>query len=469
MENYEFIINFFQSIGASKEANMYLKLFKKGNPARFAVIKVGGKVIQDATAMIGADLAYLANLDLFPVVIHGAGPQIDARLAAAGVVSRKKEGMRVTPPAAMEVIREVLEEANGALVASIKSSGGDAVGINRGVFLAEPHADRELGQVGEVVSVDLRAIERAIRRDQIAVVNPIGYGPDGTAYNINADSAARALVLALKPKKLILITEEGGVRDGAGKLISFINLEREFERLVSSGVITGGMLLKVREIKSILDEMKGRLTVTICSARNLVKELFTVKGSGTFLKRGARIRELRSYDDVNLTRLKNLVESSFHKKLARGYFRKPLRWLFLEENYKGAAFVRRVGGKYYLDKFAVRREAQGEGVGSDLWDVMLQRCKKLFWRARPDNPINGWYFAEAHGVRKFAKWYVFWINLSDGEIRRAIRYALALDETLLPHPADAVAPAAATATATATLASGAAAGLPPPAGPRDVV
>lgn len=434
MENYEFIINFFQSIGASKEANMYLKLFQKGNPARFAVIKVGGKVIQDAIPIMGADLAYLSNLDLFPVVIHGGGPQIDARLAEAGIEFRKKDGLRVTPPAAMTILRSTLTETNRALVDAIRAAGGNAVGLNEGIFRAEPHPDRELGQVGNVVGVDTKPILRAIRRDQLAVINPLGYGPDGTPYNINADTAARSLVLALRPKKFILITEEGGVRDGNGRLISFMNLEREFDRLVESGVLTGGMLLKVREIKSLLEELKGRLTVTICSAQNLIKELFTVKGSGTFLKRGVRIRELTSYGDVSLVRLKNLVESSFGKKLRPGYFEHPIRYLFLEERYKGAALVRRVGNVYYLDKFAVRKEAQGEGVGSDLWETMLKRCKKLFWRARPDNPVNPWYFEESHGVRKFAKWYVFWIGLSEGEIRRAIRYALSLDETLKPQP-----------------------------------
>ena len=133
MENYEFIINFFKNIGATKEANMYLRLFKKGNPSRFAVIKVGGKTLSDSLPVLSGDLAYLTNLDLFPVIVHGGGPQIDRELEVRRIGFAKKDGLRVTSREAVEVIREVLEDANRKFVEAIRVQGGDAEGIRTAV------------------------------------------------------------------------------------------------------------------------------------------------------------------------------------------------------------------------------------------------------------------------------------------------------------------------------------------------
>ncbi len=434
MENYELIIRFFQGIGAPKEANHYLRLFQKGDPARFAVIKVGGKILQQSKDVLAFDLAYLSHLDLFPIVIHGGGPQIDVEMAARGIPTQKIGGIRVTPKEAVEVIRDVLVAANGEIVEAVRKAGGDAAGINRGVFQAEQVADPALGYVGEVTGVDVKAILRAVRLDQIPIVNPIGYGPDGQAYNINADTAARALVLALRPKKFILLTEEGGVRDAEGDILSNINLSQDWDRLVKSGVITGGMHVKVREIKELLEQAKGRMSVTIASTENLLKELFTSKGAGTFVKLGSRIREVHSWRGVNLDRMRRLIERSFGRPLKRGYFRRPVKYVFYEENYKGCAVVRDFGEVDYLDKFAVRPEAQGEGIGADLWEVMIRRCGKLFWRSNPRNAINAWYMDRCHGMRKFDKWWIFWVDLSENEIRRACRHALALPRTLGEAP-----------------------------------
>ncbi|MEK7867590.1 MAG: acetylglutamate kinase, partial [Planctomycetota bacterium] len=337
MENYELIIRFFQGIGAPKEADGYLRLFHKGDPSRFAVIKVGGKILQQSKDLLAFDLAYLSKLDLFPIVIHGGGPQIDVELAARGIESRKIGGIRVTPREAVEVIRDVLMSANSEVVQAVRDASGTAIGVNSGIFRAERVADPELGYVGEVTGVDLKQIVRAVRADMIPIVNPIGFGTDGQAYNINADTAARALVLALKPKKFILITEEGGVRGADGEILPYINLNQDYDRLVKTGVISGGMLVKVREIKELLERTKGRMVVTIASAENLLKELFTAKGAGTFVKLGSRIREVHSWRGVNVDRTRRLIERSFGKPLTRGYFRRPVKYVFYEENYKGCA------------------------------------------------------------------------------------------------------------------------------------
>ena len=435
MENYELIINFFRGIGAEREANDYLKLFKKGNPARFAVIKVGGRILEQNLSMLALDLAFLSNLDLFPVVIHGGGPQIDVELQKHGIEFRKKDGIRVTPREAIPVLKTVLDKANRELVDRIHADGGTAVGLTEGIFSAEKHPDPDLGYVGVVTGVNLEPIFKAIRKDQVPIVSPLGFDADGQAYNINADTAARAMVLALKPKKYILITEEGGIRGATGRIISTINCANDYDYLIKSGIVYGGMLLKLTEAKTLLEQIGTPMVVEITSPGKLLKELFTVQGGGTFIKLGSEVHTFKDYRKTSTPRLRGLIESSFGRKLVNGFFAKPPHAVILEENYRGAAVLRKVQSMYYLDKFAVREGAQGEGIGSDLWEVIEKDYPKVFWRARPENPVNLWYFKHCDGVRKFEKWFVYWMGLNERQIKEAIAYALEQPESLLPFPA----------------------------------
>jgi acetylglutamate kinase len=434
MENYELIINFFKSIGADRDAEEYLKLFKRGNPARFAVIKVGGRILQQNLSLLALDLAFLSNLDLFPVVIHGGGPQIDVELQKSGIEFRKKDGVRVTPPEAVPIIKKVLDQANRELVDRIRASGGTAVGLTEGIFTAEKHPDAELGYVGIVKGVNVEPISKAVRKDLIPIVSPVGFDASGQAYNINADTAARAMVLALRPKKYILITEEGGIRGASGAIISTINLAKDYDGLVKSGQVYGGMLLKLTEAKMLIEQIGGPMFVEITSPANLLKELFTVHGAGTFIKLGAAVRVHKDYRKVSTRRLRGLIEASFGRKLVTGFFAKPPHAVILEETYRGAAIVRKIKSMYYLDKFAVRQGAQGEGIGSDIWEVICKKYRRFFWRARLENAVNPWYFRHCDGARKFDHWIIYWVGLSERQVRTAVSYCLKLPETLVQHP-----------------------------------
>jgi acetylglutamate kinase len=429
VENYEFIINFFQSIGATKEANTYLRLFKRGNPSRFGVIKIGGKTLVESMPVLSGDLAYLTNLDLFPVVVHGGGPQIDRELEVRRIPFVKKDGLRVTSRESMDVIREVLEGTNKQLVHAIKASGGDAEPI-LGAVRARRHPDKALGLVGEVIEIDLKPVFRAIRLDRIPVVCPVGYDESGQALNVNADVVARALVMALRPKKFILLTDEGGVRDPDNKIIPFINLTTDLAPMVERGDVSGGMALKLRETKQLLEDLPTTMFVTITSPRALIKELFTVKGSGTFIKLGSEVEFHTSWRGINRDRVRTLIQQSFGRRLVRDYFSRPVTGIFLDPKYRGIAVMRRIAGMDYLDKFAVRKEAQGEGLGRDVWLAMLQKYPKLFWRSRAGNPINAWYWEQSQGGRKYPDWTVFWIGLDSLKINRALTAALGLPPTL---------------------------------------
>ena len=432
MKKYKIIIDFFKMIGAKREAERYLKLFHRGNPARLAVIRLGGATVENAKDLIAIDLAYISRLDLYPVVIHGGGPQIDKALSEAGMRYRKIDGLRVTTKKQLPIIKKVLDKVNAEIVNEIHKFDGKAIGITEGVFVAKKHPDERLGYAGIVKKVNIEPILRAIKNKKIPVVSCLGFGEDGSIYNVNADVAAKSAVLAVKPKKYILITEEGGVKSANNRLISHINLTEELPVMEKNGIIKGGMLLKVREAKSLLDNARFKLTVQITSSGRLLKELFTDKGSGTLIKLGSEILELSGWDGVNKSKVRHIVENSFGRPLKPDYFDKPVSNIFLDSKYKGVAVIRKVEDMYYMDKFCVAGSAQGEGVASDIWFRIIKKCPNLFWRSRVGNPVNGWYFEKSSGAIKSEKWVFFWINISEEQRKKAIDYTLNLEETLLP-------------------------------------
>lgn len=429
MKKHKVITRFLQVIGATHEANRYLKLFQKGEPARFAVIKIGGRVLEKSLDLIAMDLAYLSSLNLYPIIIHGGGPQIDNALSQRGITTMKIDGQRMTTRKQLAIIECTLCHINAALVERVRDFNGAALGLTEDIFIADKHPDERLGYVGTIRRVNIAPIIRAVKNKKIPVLSCVGYDEKGRVYNINADTAAKAVVLAVRPKKYIIITEEGGIRDRKWSVISNVNLFEEYDHLMGNGALSAGMFHKICEIKALLDEVHYNLPVQITSGKELLRELFTNKGSGTFIKKGGNIKEYDGYENVDIVKLRRLIESSFERKLRVDFFRKSVHRVFLDRDYHGVAIVRDVHDICYLDKFCVRKETQGEGVAADLWHHLQQRCKSLFWRARPDNAVNRWYFEKADGVLKQGGWNLFWCNLTEDQVKIAAAYAFNLEES----------------------------------------
>lgn len=430
MKKYKMIIEFLKIIDADREAKRFMRLFSRGNPVHFAVIKVGGAVIENSLKMVAVDLAYLSNLDLFPVVIHGGGRQIDRALQEAELAYIRRGGLRVTTEEQLPIIKKVLDRINEELVEGIKSYGGCAVGLTENIFMARKCGDDALGYVGEVERINLEKVTHVIKDKKIPVIASIGYANNGHYYNINADEAAKAMVLAVRPKKYIILTDEGGIKNKDGEVITNICLDDEFMKLESNGIITGGMLLKVKEAKDLLSKINYSLPIQITSGDHLLKELFTYKGKGTFIKLGSNIEEHCSWNGLNRDRIKKLVWKSFGRRLLDWYFELPTDSIIIERLYKGMAVVRLVEGMYYLDKFCVSEEAQGQGIGQDIWNHLIDKYHCLFWRSRRENPVNIWYFQKADGCVRVGKWVMFWINLNEDQVKEAIKYVSNLEETL---------------------------------------
>ena len=277
------------------EALPYIKRFFD----KTIVIKYGGNAMTDPMLKdcFARDVVLLKLVGMNPVVVHGGGPQIDDLLKRVGKQGQFIQGMRVTDEETMDIVEMVLGgQVNKEIVNLINRHGGKAVGLTgqdgnfiRAKKLLMPNKDKpdeliDIGQVGEITSIDPSIIAFLDTGDFIPVIAPIGVGPEGETYNINADVVAGKIAEILRAEKLVLLTNTPGVLDKAGNLLTGIT-PRDIDLMVEDGTLSGGMLPK---IGSALDAARsGVRSVHIIDGRvehALLLEILTDEGVGTLIK-----------------------------------------------------------------------------------------------------------------------------------------------------------------------------------------
>jgi acetylglutamate kinase len=278
------------------EALPYIRRFH----GKTIVIKYGGNAMTDDKLKNGFahDVVLLKLVGINPVVVHGGGPQIDDLLKQLGKKGEFVQGMRVTDAETMDIVEMVLGgQVNKEIVNLINQNGGRAVGltgkdgglIRAKKMLVRAGADSDekidIGQVGEVDSIDPEIVHQLHTNDFIPVIAPLGVGKKGETYNINADLVAGKMAEILKAEKLIVLTNTPGVLDKNGNLLTGLS-SKKVDELFADGTISGGMLPK---ISSALDAVKnGVNTCHIIDGRvehALLLEVLTDEGVGTLIRR----------------------------------------------------------------------------------------------------------------------------------------------------------------------------------------
>jgi acetylglutamate kinase len=274
------------------EALPYLMKFHD----KVIVIKYGGSAMHDPELKnnLLRDVVLLKYVGMNPIIVHGGGPDISQRLKQRKIESRFIQGLRVTSKKVMEVVEHVLgNKVNREIVSIIKKNGGKAKGFfgkkgevikARKTWIKMENGNyHDLGFTGQVDNIRFRFLNKWMKKGYIPVLAPIGVGPGGKTYNINADSAAASVAEHLGADKLILITDVRGVLDKDGHLISEINSER-IQRLIKKKTISGGMIPKVKcglhALKKGVDQVhivNGQIPHV------LLLELFTDHGVGTMV------------------------------------------------------------------------------------------------------------------------------------------------------------------------------------------
>ncbi len=279
------------------EALPYIRRFV----GKTLVIKYGGNAMESEELKTGfaRDIVLMKAVGINPVVVHGGGPQIADLLKRLSIESRFVEGMRVTDEQTMDVVEMVLGgQVNKDIVNLINSHGGSAIGLtgkdarlirarklkvtHQGADMLQPEII-DIGQVGEVASVNTDLLNMLVKGDFIPVIAPIGVGPNGESYNINADLVAGKVAEALHAEKLILLTNIAGLMDKEGNVLTGLNTA-QVDDLIADGTIYGGMLPKIR---CALDAVQGGVnSAHIIDGRvpnAVLLEIFTDHGVGTLI------------------------------------------------------------------------------------------------------------------------------------------------------------------------------------------
>ena len=414
------IVKLLQTITSRSEVEQYLKFYSALDAPKFAVIKVGGGIIAEELDTLASSLAFLAGVGLLPVVIHGAGPQLNDALRRQGIESEYIGGMRVTTPEILRTARQVFLDANLRIVEALEKREARARPIVSGVFGAEFLDQSRYQFVGQITSVDTSAVLQALHSGCIPVLTCMGESAAGQRLNINADVAAQELAKALKPVKIVYLSQNGGIGDEHDRLMPVIDLDADYERLMTQPWFRHGNRLKLKEIKTLLDQLPLSSSVSITSAANLPKELFTARGSGTLVRRSEKILCYSSLNEIDREKLTALIETSFAGRLLPGYLdalQPSIHRIYLSESYHAVAIVTKdqhdPASVPYLDKFAVAKVSQSEGTGQALWSVLRREIPALYWRSRRSNPINPWYFERSDGSLVSEPWIIFWYGLQE--------------------------------------------------------
>ena len=368
------VLRFLESTGRPSEARLYLGLFRARPREQFAAIAIDAHVMADAADAVVQDLRFLAALDLFPTVVLGIFQPAEA-VAHARSLRRHLEAEGVPV--------EELSAATSGLAARLTDSA-------RG------------GRVPLVV-----------------------FEPAGNEQPAGRLERLGGLLRELEVRKLLFLHRPGGLRQG-GALVPIVNLTTDLPALLASREISRKEAVILEQARRLCEEAQpASFTVAVTSPLNLLRELFTVKGAGTLLRRGARVARHEGWDGVDLPRLRELLTSSFGRAPAESFFGRTPGRVYLEEGYRGCAILTDAPLGAYLTKFAVSAEAQGEGIARDLWEALAADTPVVFWRARRTNTISEWYAKLCDGLVRLPDWTVYWKGLPPGDIPAAIDWAVA--------------------------------------------
>lgn len=363
------VLRFLESVGRKAESDFYVQLFRAEPKERFAALSIDANVARYAIDVVALHLKFLADLGLAPVVTLGLFEPTDAQEHAARLL-------------------------------------------------------RRLARLGVAASIHAPDAARLTAACRAGVIPVVPFGAEHGGSIVARFDALAALLRDLGTLKLIFLHRPGGLRQ-RDALVPLVNVSTDLPALLASKELSRKERAIVVQAARLIGSVGHKLLVTVTSPLNLLRELFTVKGAGTLLRRSARVLRFEGYDQLDRDRLEALIASSFGRSPVPEFFTRPVKRIYLEEQYRGCAILSEAPWGAYLTKFATDREARGEGIARDLWDTFHDEHPAIAWRARASNPINEWYTKLADGLVKTPTWWIFWTGISPDLIPDVVRFALA--------------------------------------------
>lgn len=423
-------------VAMPEDIEEYMGVYSGLQSHKFAVIKVTGEVVRDDMEGFCSALTFMHRAGLFPIVVNGAASQLSVALDEQGIKPTFVDGLRVTDPSTLKTARRVFTQLNLSLCTRLMQMGTPARPVISGVFTAEKSKNERLGFVGDVQEVCTEGIVAAIAAGCIPVVAPLAESATGQILNISSDVAFRKLVVAIQPRKALIVNQDGGWMGQDGNKIKVIDLNSDYERMLTEKYEDERQLLLLKEMKLILDHLPPSSSISLTSAPGLLQELFTTQGMGTRVLKGEKIEQFESFQKAGLTRAEfnQLIQNSMGKvdragceesrELTEG------QWAKLSHSVVGifmtptrsvcAVLTRGVCGALCLEEFACTTQAKADGTRRAVWDRMVDTFPKLYWTSLTScKEESRWFFSRSSGSHCSAdtgRWTAFWNGMEFMEV-----------------------------------------------------
>ena len=414
------VIQLLNNIGSKREVEQYLRYFTSVQQQQFAIIKVGGAIISDTLPELASCLAFLYHVGLYPIVLHGTGPQVNARLEEKNVEPDYIDGIRITDDKTMAVVRQCFLEQNLKLVTALEQLGVRARPIINGVFQADYLDKDKYKLVGSIKKVFKDPIEASIKAGCLPILTSLAETESGQMLNVNADVAAGELARVFEPLKIVYLNEKGGIINGdTKKVVSVINLDEEYDELLKQSWFKYGTKLKIKEIKELLDFLPRSSSVAIINVFDLQKELFTDSGAGTLVRRGYKLIERSSLKEFGssldflreaLSKDASTTESvtSYLTSLNEREFK-----IFSNEPNDVLAIVLTDENVPKLDKFLCTQQGWLNKVTDNVFTLLKKKYNKLQWVVDEKDANIAFHYAQSEGSYLKDGKILFWYGVDD--------------------------------------------------------
>ncbi|EAT76919.2 hypothetical protein SNOG_15544 [Parastagonospora nodorum SN15] len=418
---YAAFLNLLASASSRREVDQYLGQFRSVSPHQFAVVKVGGAILTDHLQELCFALQQLHAIGLYPIIVHGAGPQMNQLLLDSGVEPDFIDGIRVTDKKTLGIARKLFLEANMDLVMTLKRDWGvPARPITAGALQAD-YLDKEKWKyVGKINKINPRPIMDALENNELPILCSMAE---------TEDVVAAALAREFEPLKVIYLSEKGGLFNAeTGKLISHINLEGEYDTYMNQAWVRYGTKLKIVEAKNLLDGLPRTSSVAITHPSNLGKELFTHTGGGTLIRNGGSVKEVSKFEELDIKALSEALAKERGGAEASDAVNKYLDNLksrsfevFSDDSMGVVAVVypsAQDGEFAQLSTFSTTKEAFRTNVTDLVFERIKQKYPKLYWvvDSQEQNLVK-WHLEKTDGfLRRDQEIFCWWGTAESKEI-----------------------------------------------------
>ncbi|KAI9907596.1 hypothetical protein PsorP6_004532 [Peronosclerospora sorghi] len=318
----DYALNLAKVLASDTTFEEFQRLYRTPGKKHTTVIKIGGEVVINELETLVESLRFMKDTGLFPILVHGAGPQMNAELDKQGVEPQYVGGNRVTDQKTLDIAQKIFIDTNNKLVAALNEAGVPAKGITSGVIHADFKDKDVYGFVGEVNKIHGDPVHAVIEAGQIPVLSCLGESASGQTLNINADVAARQLALNLQPLKTIFVNAKGGWIEDDGTKLKTINMAKDYKRMAARDY-TGrqGTLLKLNEINALLQGLPSTSSVVLTSASQLMREIVNKRSAGTTCIKGDKSPAVSARGPANTMAVPHGPNGKYRVGLlgARGY------------------------------------------------------------------------------------------------------------------------------------------------------